>query len=74
MASGSRWARHTCTCTSDPARPGPARQHPAGTGRRSRSVGEVASLCLLDADPEVTHPHDMPRMTLLDGRVVHRVD
>jgi hypothetical protein len=57
-----------------PARPGPARQHPAGTGRRSRSVGEVASLCLLDADPEVTHPHDMPRMTLLDGRVVHRVD
>ncbi len=55
-------------------RPGPARQHPAGTGRRSRSVGEVASLCLLDADPEVTHPHDMPRMTLLDGRVVHRVD
>ncbi len=69
MASGSRWARHTCICTSDPAR-----QHPAGTGRRSRSVGEVASLCLLDADPEVTHPHDMPRMTLLDGRVVHRVD
>jgi hypothetical protein len=34
----------------------------------------VASLCLLDADDEVTHPHDMPRMTLLDGRVVHRVD
>ena len=58
----------------DPARPVPSRQHPAGTGRRSRAVGEVASLCLLDADPEATDPHDMPQMTLLDGRVVHRVD